>query len=147
MTLSAYFLFILTPRAFFPSFSMEQGHQPLTDCWANRDLACSVLCGALTSTSSIIVREHFSGVFAGATRLRRSSSSVPVITALYCSQALKWLSLGKSHTWNYFFVSLTEVSYRGNHPMRICHYPKSEQSALGESWTRLHQDSRSAPVS
>lgn len=79
-------LFILTPRTFFPSFSMEQGHQPLTDCCLNRDLAFSVLCAPISRASkSIIAREHFSGVFAGATRSRKSSSSVPRITQYYAA--------------------------------------------------------------
>lgn len=83
-------LFILTPRTFFPSFSMEQGHQPLTDCWANRDLACSLFCGVPISRSSIIVREHFSGVFAGGTRLRKSSSSTPGMTRCYTAMVRFW---------------------------------------------------------
>lgn len=81
-----FFVFILTPRTFFPSCSMEQGHQPLTDCCANRDLASSVLCGVPISRSSIIARPHFSGVFAGATRSRKSSSSVPGITGCYATE-------------------------------------------------------------
>lgn len=86
--LLVYLLFILTPRTFFPSCLMEQGHQPLTDFWANRDLACSVLCGATSSTSSIIFREHFSGVLAGATMLHKSSSSVPGIAEDYTQNVI-----------------------------------------------------------
>lgn len=69
--------FSLTARTLFPFFSMEQGHQPLTDCWTNRDLAWSAFSGLPNSAPSIMSREHFSGVFAGATIWRRSSSNVP----------------------------------------------------------------------
>lgn len=65
---------------------MQHGHQPLTDCWANRHLAVSFFLGDPISTSSIMVREHFSGVLAGATSWRRSSSREPTITSQCNSQ-------------------------------------------------------------
>ncbi|KAK0154255.1 Alanyl-tRNA editing protein Aarsd1 [Merluccius polli] len=44
----------------------DQGHQPRTDCWENRDLACSDFF--LSGPPSIISRLHLSGVLAGGIR-------------------------------------------------------------------------------
>lgn len=67
---------------------MEQGHHPLTDFWANRDLDWSNFWGVLVTLSSMS-RLHFSGILAGEMRLRRFSSTVPA----------KQSTLAPSTTW------------------------------------------------
>lgn len=133
--------FSLTARTLFPSFSMEQGHQPLTDCWANRDLAWSAFSGLPNSAPFIMSREHFSGVFAGATILRRSSSNVPA--QQYHNEMFRYC-VGKKEKGKHLKTSRCN-SYRGNRPGRICRYPIFEQSVLEGSWTLFCQGSRSSP--
>ena len=57
----------------------------------------------------------------------------------------------QSIIWSGFVMSpgkctLNVISYRGNHPLRICRYPIFERLTWEESWTLFCQDSRSSPV-
>lgn len=64
-----------TASTCFPSCSLTQGHQPRTDFWEKRELAASFLDELLIPGN--ILSLHFSELFAGGIRLRRSSSIVP----------------------------------------------------------------------
>ena len=128
---------LLTPRTFLSSCSMKQGHQPLTDCWANSEVDRSDL-GCTPCFPSIISREHFAGILAGGTRFRRSSSTVPVMS-------LQHFQHRPGLNFNYMEKKTSKRSHLGNRLMRTYRCPILEQSTSGGYGTRFCQDSRSAP--